>query len=552
MLNTLKRTITIFGISVLLTGMLFLSVGCDEDDDTSLWPFLLLLNDSSSGSGDERSNDAIARIPEVLTNTDPSTSSGLDRFHGKMNRNIIEDEDARVILQGAFYYVRNAIEVGSVLTDFGGELITGVEEIESSYGVAFLDLPISFTDEVDTEYPGRVALISKSTTFGSNGRKLEIWYGDNAEYGVRQGVKILELDYARGDNDTIDGVFYFRFTPDDSYAPDDWSLENNGFSMARLEFSKAVSGNGFKRTALVHVENNPDENGQSGNASFFIEEDEDGVVSVDGAYSNVGEHMPIADNESNINYTTNSNRNDTLNWAYNTEHAYLFSAAGSDEMGKGVVNVIFPARTGDNQLTGSETTPYGNGQPFTTGEIYTDGLLLSFDNEPVDDCGTATDLLECLNLVLDAQGSSIDLTVNSSQSHLNTALSDILTWAEDNGVEDVAWIKSIQGVANIKNPAYFFRDDVSNELIGQENTDDLETFITDGTVEEYETLEAKLRITLRGNDGEEEGGVFTPDGVFSIDIVTGTGITPLDGHTKIDGSWEGANDAVPSNAISVD
>ena len=487
-------------LSIIVTCLLGTQCKKDPEDNSMLLAALALAGAGNTGA---RSNDAMVQIPAVLTG---STSTGA------MTRTPLPAGTATEALKGVYVPVRNAIKIGAMLVSMGGQLKTAVDALGKTEISKY-----EFTDSKEA-HPEQVLKVTNSSTFGSGGKKLEIWWVSTGSDALRDGKKKLEMEYTDSSGN-IDGVMFFRHVPTASDTT--CTAFHTQFVNVRLEYKKVAATN--DRTALVHVENWPDsENGcNPGKASFYITEDGAGLVGVDGAYTITGLKMPFKD--------TN-----TTNWGTSDMRAYLFTAAGSDNYngaGKAVVKVILPLT---NETVTNNASVFNDANVWSLGELYTDGLL-QYMNDTNTSCGilgTIT-ILACVNAVVNPA-----LSLTSTQAEVQTAMTQLETagWSG-------ATLDSLKVIIGIKNPVYFLKTGTTNALIGQENTTGLDSVPGVGTVADYDTIATKLRSTLRiSTDG---GGDFTPSGIAALNILTGTSVVPITGHPSGSAAWTGNTDAAP-------
>jgi len=336
---------------------------------------------------------------------------------------------------------------------------------------------------------------------------VEIWWSDTGSDTLRDGKKILELDYRiDSTSGNIDGVLFFRHLPEE---------RPTEFALVRVEFRKEVTDaatGAAIRTAHVYVENYVDfRNNTGANAAFFITENAAGVVTVEGGYTVKGLLAPFLEN------------NDLAGWGINDERVYLFNGAGSIASGKAVVNVVLPLRSQSGDVDGTGT-PFANGQLWSLGELFTDGLLnyLNSNTETFGGFGLQT-VLWFLNLI---SGSSLD--TNSTQDEIIAALNsiDLTLW----GIQAAQIINDLKVIASIKNPVYFEKTAFSINLVGQLNTSGL-----DGA-SDYDALQGELSADFTW---------FTMEELFNLDIAAGTSVDLISGHAGIE-AWSGCNDPAPT------
>lgn len=483
-----------------LLAAMALVASCAHEEDTS---GLVTALAAARITEDARSYDAMPLVPAALaTRKDLRGSSSIQA----VANDAVPQGRSTDSLKQIFTPVRASVLIGKELVQFGGELITDVEGLLARYPGLLGMAGVAYTDNADTEHPGHIAKLTSSATFGSDGRKVEIWWSDTGGLDpLRDGVKMLELDY-RIDSSTgaIDGVLFFRHLPPE---------RTDEFSLVRLEFRKAVSGEDITRTAYVYVENHVDfKDNSDANAAFFITENADGIVVVEGGYTVQGLFMPFQD--ANVALS---------DWESTDQRVYLFNGAGSITTGKAVVNVVLPLVTQSSALE-SALAPFANGQPWSPGELFTDGLLYYLQNnsETYGEFGTQT-LLWFLNLI-----SGATLTGDSTQEDLIAALDsiDVDAW----GAEAKQIVADLKIITGIQNPVYFEKAEFSINLVGQLDTDGL-----DGAAE-YDQLQGLLPADFAW---------FTMEGLVDLDIASGEEVDLISGHTGIE-AWTGINAAAPS------
>jgi len=453
---------------------------------------------------DSRSYDAMPLVPAALASK--KGLGGSSALQSVIN-DAVPQGKATNSLKQVFAPVRGSILIGKELVQFSGKLITRVEELLERYpGLATLP-GVPFNDYSDLAHPGRIASLSTSGTFGAGGRKVEIWWSNTGSDTLRDGRKILELDY-RLDASTgnIDGVLFFRHLPEER--PDE-------FALVRVEFRKEVTDpatGAAIRTAHVYVENYVDfRNNTGANAAFFITENAAGVVTVEGGYTVKGLLAPFLET------------NGLTGWGINDERVYLFNGAGSIASGKAVVNVVLPLRSQSGDVGGA-VAPFANGQLWSLGELFTDGLLnyMQINTGDYGILGTQT-FLWLLNYIT---GSSLD--TDSTQDDVIAALSSInlSLW----GISAAQIINDLKVITGIKNPVYFEKSAFSINLVGQLNTSGL-----DGA-SDYDALQGALSADFTW---------FTMEELFNLDIAAGTSVDLISGHAGIE-AWTGINAPAPT------
>ncbi len=539
----LYRFLTAFTAFVLLSSV----VSCGSKNEDNLAQNLLLmagLTSVSQTSADAtRSHDALVSVPAILTSSSAAAASASD---GYFARTLIEDTDTAKGVLGIYEPVRNSVKVAADLIDAAGKFMTAVEELAAEYPQA-LENAYAYQDDSDTAHPGRVLKVSESTTFGTTGKKLEIWCSATPETSLCAGKKILELDYYKNTaTNEINGILRFKMLNE----------EQTALVTVRTEFSKKSDANGFVRKALVHVQNYKDFNSNPANAGFLLTENSDGSVSVDGAYTIRGLKQPFVE------------ANTDPDWQTDDDRVYLFTASGSDKTNKAVISVILPLKGAT--IDGTES--YKNAQAdISLGEIYTTGFIKSLNDSTdltgdwafcTDSAGinlvTGTNTrLQCFNLLTDwihdsdlNNDSVADLTGSSTGSSVQSDLNTILDIYKNSSNQDFqSFAVQLGTITGLKNPVYIIKNSTGYQLIGQENTDGLSAVIGDSGVTEMNTLQTMLRSTVR--TGTDEGGDFSPSsaaGIFALNIEAGTAIQSLTEHSTITDLeiWTGAADPVPT------
>lgn len=471
-----------------------LLASCAKESENNMVPALaaaLVIEDS-------RSYDAMPLVPASLAST--KGYSGGSSAQSVIN-DAVPQGDATNKLKQIFAPVRGSILIGKELVQFSGLLITRVEELLARYpGLATLP-GVPFNDYSDAAHPGRIARLTASTTFGDDGRKVEIWWSDTGSDTLRDGVKMLELDYRLdATSGNIDGVLFFRHLPEER--PDDFALVRVEF---RKEVTDAATGAAI-RTAHVYVENHVDfRNNTGANAAFFITENAAGVVTVEGGYTVKGLLAPFLEN------------NDLTGWGINDERVYLFNGAGSIASGKAVVNVVLPLST--DSLT---STPFANGQAWSLGELFTDGLLNYFDQT---DTSWGPSILEWLNTL--TLGT---ISLSTDQAALEVFIDAMLNMSGLNP-EALQILNKLKVIAGIKNPVYFEKTAFSINLVGQLDTDGL-----DDEAGDYPALQDALSADFTW---------FTMEELFGLSIATGASVDLIPGHVGIE-AWTGINVTAPT------
>lgn len=533
-----------------LTFVLFLTVtlsaiSCGPDEKgigpETLFAIASQLDANSSGNrgttSDTASMDtdtALVRANDAMTSDSASGSS--------FTRDVIPAEGgelARKQIGFVFLPVRFTIQNANDIIEHAALLIESINSVIDENPEA-IGLTIAFqSGESSDPHPQQVARISTSKTFSDvipgTGLKGEFWWYDTGSDPAHDGKKFMEIDYVgNGDGDAA-GVMFFRFPRKDTE-----SSSSPTYGIVRLEFQYDASTNSGK--TVVHMDNMYDEiAGSSNEGAYFLSKDENGNISVDGIYTLTGLEQPFK--EDGVS---------TLDgWDSSDKRAYIFDGAGSDD--KAVVQLVLPLTSDTSVATSSDL--YKDGQKFSLGTLWTTGLLNKM-NETDDsntDCisdlgGTPTEL-QCFNHWADvlSGGSVTALTVNSTQDDFNNVLTTINDELDDDRLS--AMLTNLIIITGIKNPVYFLADENGPaSIIGQDNTDDLDTIPAVGTdgKAEYDTLGKLLRKTIRGAESGEEGGDFSPEGILALDLTSGSSVVPLDGNPDAIKGWNGIDDSVPT------
>ncbi len=450
---------------------------------------------------DVRSYDALPLVPASLATTRDSSGFAAQ----SVINDVIPQGTATNRLKLIYTPVRSSVLIGKELVKVAGQIITNIETLVAIYpGLVTSGTAMAYTDISDTAHPGHIAKVSSSATFGAGGYKVETWWTNTGSDAPRDGIKALELNYLKDGSGNIDGVLFFRYFPKE---------QPTNETLVRVEFKKAVSGSDITRTAYVYVENYIDfRNNTGANAAFFINESAQGVVTVEGGYTAQGLFMPFQE----LNVAGSD-------WESGDQRVYLFNGAGSIATGKAVVNVVLPLRGQSGAVDGT-TTPFEDGQLWSLGELFTDGLLYYLENhtEIYGGYGTQT-VLWFLNLI-----SGKSLTAGSSQAEILTALNSINTaiW----GTSAAQVIADLKIITGIKNPVYFQKNIFSIDLVGQDDTDGL-TGASD-----FAQLQAALSTDF---------DKFTLEQLFTLDVKAGDNVSLISGHAGIQ-AWTGNADAAPS------
>ncbi len=475
-----------------------LILSCAKDSEKKnedLLPILAL----AMVTEDARSYDALPLVPASLASTKDTGSSSSQ----SVINDVVPQGTTTNRLKQIYTPVRSSVLIGKELVKLAGQIITKIESLITQYPTLAAGATIAYTDNSDSAHPGRVVKLTADSTFGSGGYKVEVWWTDTGSDTLRDGKKILELIYLKNSStgDT-DGVLFFRYLP---------TTASTSFSLVRVEFKKAVIGTEITRTAYVYVENYIDfRNNTGANAAFFINENAQGIVTVEGGYTVKGLLAPFLEN------------NSLAGWGATDDRVYLFNGAGSIASGKAVVNVVLPLK--DDILT---ATPFVDGQAWSLGELFTDGLLNYLNITNVSN-GTSTILAWLNTLTLGT------LSTGTSQADLIVFLNAMsaLPWVSTN-VEALNTINSLKIITGIKNPVYFQKGVFSVDLVGQDNT----TGLTGAA--DYAALEALLSANFTW---------FAIGDLFNLSIANGTTIDVMSSHSTIVNfeKWNGIADFVPS------
>ncbi len=523
-----KRGVRIFlALTVAVTTLFFCS--CADDGGESQLNNLLLLG-TLAGAEQGRGHTAMVDIPGVMAaQTDTGYSGSSTEFQ---TMDAIPQGNASVTMKGVYVPVRASLYIGDQLLYYGGRMVTEIERVLTVFpGLLNLGaVTATYNDNADPDHPGRVIQLEEGTTFGPGGRKASVWYTDTGTDALRDGVKLIELEYRATDesgnvdytdleNRSIDGVLFVRYLPDER--PDEYTV-------LRVEFQKKLSDG--TRTAWIWIENhlnlNWDEVQVNGNSVLFLSEDAQGNVTTEGGYSTIGVKMPFKDEFV------------APDWQASTERVYLFKAAGSAKINKAVVNVVFPLRS--DSLSG---TPFADAQAWSLGELFTDGLLqyMNDTNVTVEGIGTIT-MLQLVNLL---QG-SVTLDLASPQADILTALNAMAGNPLLSDPSAQLLLQDLQVVTGIRNPAYFYKSGFTNTLVGQDDSSGLDKY---GIVE-YDALEDILvsgAFSSGASDQEPVASQFPGlDGLYTIDIVIGTGIDHMTDHSGLADVWTDGNVPVPA------
>lgn len=509
-----KKRKFLFMASIIFTLGSFLTFyGCtiingddDDDDKTNLALAALALSGSSGSS------EATATIPESVTGGSKAISSSV-----RNTKDVITDAEAKTALKGIYSPVRSSVRIARDITDLANNIIDELETggaSKATPGAAY-----SYTDSSDTISSNKVFRITETTTFGGTGKKLEMWWKQNsssAVTAVQNGdVKNIEFEYYKPDGEGLstDGVMFFKFQDPNS---------TSELVTVRAEYKRDTSTG--LRTTLVHAYQFTDpirSTSKKSNSAFYITEDSSGLVNVDGVLQLTGIKMPFVDD----------NTTDTTNWGTDTVRAYMFKAIGSDKTNHAIVKVILP-KSGDNASSASD--PFADGQAWSIGELYTDGLLTQLNNQGY---------LSTLNT--SCGGTSI--TTTSSQSDLSSALS---TWESTCPTSD-SGLDTVKAIINAKNPVYFLKTSSANELIGQEDTDDLST-VSGANTTTYTTYEQDSTFSNNAiRNDSSNGGDFTFTGIQNLNITNGTSVGPISGHDSSIVPWTNESEAAPTDVTAV-
>ncbi|MCB1192943.1 MAG: hypothetical protein H7A23_25645 [Leptospiraceae bacterium] len=505
--NFLPLVLSFLFLSFLITfyGCTLITGKDDNDDDKKkLLAAAILLSTSSSTS-------ATTTIPESLSGSDSAVSSST--------RTVISDTGAATILKSTYKPVRSTIRIARDIIDLSKAII---KELETGNASKITTFPssYSYTDSKDTVSTSKVFRISKTSTFGGEGKKLEMWWKQNTSSAVTDvqagNVKQLEFEYYKSSGDvSTDGVMFFRFKDPSS----------SGLVIVRAEY-KRDTATGTKYM-VVHLQNLTDviqATGQKNNAAFYITESSSGLVNIDGVIEMTGIKMPFVDN----------NTQDTTNWGTTTKRAYIFKGIGSDSTNHAVLKVILP-KTGEES---GASNPFADAQNWSMGELYTDGLLQSMSNDGV---------LTSLN-----SACGTGLATTSTQAETTAGLT---TWQSCSAISSntaaQSAISNAKAITGIKNPVFFLKTGSSNDLIGQENTDGLST-ISGANTTTYTTYMNDTTFsdnTIRNDTAN--GGNFTSSGINVLNILDGTSIGPITGHPTSIVSWTGNADTVPTDVTAL-
>lgn len=408
---------------------------------------------------------------------------------------VSQDGEGANVQKAIFIPVMSSATIARNLIGLANEFIIQIKALGS------IEATVNYKD--DGVHPDKTARLTNSSTFGTDGKKCEVWWKDTGVDATYDGKKMLEIDYLEKDGN-IDGVMFFRAILNGA----------NDFSLARIEFKKTAT----TKITVVQVENiNDFEDNAGGKFAIFLEESLDGTVTIDGTYTIKGLEAPYID------------ANDAGDWSATSERAYIFTAVGSDLMNKAEVNLILPKRGEE-----SASSAFANGQTWSLGELYTDCILTKLSQEK-DNFNVST--LDKINLAINP-----DLTVNSTQNELLTALDQLKENANLTSIQGVSELLNFITVINgIKNPVYFYRSSDAISLIGYENVLGLESIVGAGGVSQYTTLGLLLKNSIRTTNG----GDFSSNGVYALSVANGTSIAPITGHPLTIGSWTNISETAP-------
>jgi hypothetical protein len=495
------RSTKLFRTSAIIAALVVaFAVSCKKkgaDDSTDLITLLTL-----SGLSDARAHEALVLVPSVMTG---STSSPTGNSIINTKFDTIPQGAAATSLQLVYAPVKASLYIGKQLLNFGGRLITAVENYKRQYesnGVIIGTVTARYTDFSDPGHPTKIAKVSKDdASFGADGWKVEIWWDNTGADALRDGKKQVELSY-RLNGEDIDGLMFFRYVPPERPA---------SFAYGRVEFKKSVASGQATRTAYMNISNYFDFESETGNAIFLMTEDPNGTVTVSGGYTMKGQEMPFWEQ----NYT---------GWGATDQRVYLFNGAGSTAMGKAVVQVSLPLST---ETVAATADPFSNATNWSLGELFTDGLLYWMEQTAVPGLGGST-YLQLVNLIVNP-----DLTTSSDQAALQVALNQLQS-ADPSAQYGISYL---QTVTNIKNPVYFQKTFFGSALIGQLDTDGLDAVVGADGVAQYATLQALL-----------SSGAFPVSvaDICAMDIGAGTGVLTISGHTGITAAWTNIDEAAPS------
>ncbi|MCB1156440.1 MAG: hypothetical protein H7A25_19955 [Leptospiraceae bacterium] len=493
----------------------------DKDKDKNVAALALLSAGNSTTTSGTQSSGSLVVIPSVLTGSSITTATS--------ERTVITDTEALTVLKKVYSPVRASVKAVSDIVKIGDVFVkildsTAISKLLSSNNTVVF----STTEKNDTTDPnynvtnGKVIRISNSTNFGSGGKKLEIWWKQNTSSTITElkagDVKQLEFEFLKTGSTVTDGILFFRHVPSGK----------TEFTLVRAEFKKDITSS--LKTTLLHIANLPDvvyALNNKGNAVAYMTEDSNGLVNIDGAIEYIGIKMPFMED----------NTSDTTNWGSASKRTYIYKAIGSSVTNKGIVKVILPLST--ETLS---STPFADAQNWSLGELFTDGFLKKMEATSVSTCSSASNMLQCLNL---ACGTSLANT--SNQATLSSALTTYQSCAAlSSNTNAQTQIKSIQAITGIKNPVYFAVNGTVNDLVGQENTSGLTD--PEGIFATYEKNTTFAADSVRKNT--DDGGDFTNTGVGALNILNGSSIAPISGHSSSIAAWTGNGEVAPAATIT--
>lgn len=443
----------------LVAALLFLIqvVSCkkDDNDDTRN---LIILGYILSNLTASTSSTSMVTVPDTLTNSSSTSSSSKvvgDTSDTVGGRNAKALPEGTASLMGSLFEpIRTSIKQGSDLMVLAGEWMDISDTLVSKYP-SLLNSAVRYTNDDGT---GETILsLADSTTFGSGGKKMEIWSGATGAADTAF-TKVMELDYTRGLT-TIDGVIFLQ-------------LPNSGYTtgvpvIVRIEFEKKGDG---EKNVVVHGQGFKDWNNNTskpGSAAYVMQGTTSGDVIVEGGYTIAGPKMPFL--EQNLDSVTNNNGGSTGNnlcsgtdcwgWGSSDVRVYMFSAAGSQTDGLGVANLIVPK--------GSEAPTNYSDASSSPGQLYTDAFLKYF-------------------------------TLRDSSNNYKPASENNLsyTWAQTSFTGKTVFETTV-GDGSIDNDLDYLNL-MAEYMYAIRNTDGEYTYNGDGTASDGTTKSLKTKVTVSG------------------------------------------------------
>ncbi len=465
-----------FASAACLTAIFALtSVGCLKDNEqggylesglailasspTQLYTGLSGIPTVITQSASNASAISTSLFTNALTKAPPATgSNGFSSLGQGL------DVGDNTLLQGittVFNPVKDVIRGNEEAVTFIGGLIQLLRTVQPNGQI------LQGTDVWEGQ-PAKFQYQDDNVTHGVGGKKLEVWW-DNAP-APYNSLKALELRFRDLNNDT---------SSDQNVNGEVWARVINGAGTAlftvHIDFDYTAATN--VRAMSVVLQNTGVNANEKGH--FYLR-NENGITSLDGTF-------------------TVANHADGVSGA-SANRAYVFTAAGSDTSGRGVIKAAFPL------VSNTNTNPYGNGQVEAFAEIWTDWFL---SNATVFPLITSVVLPAVCQSLTQPSSANPTSPSGSTAAQLLTCM-DAVRAIQPNQFDSIYFLPSIQ------NPAYFsLVDNVVNlQAVGAAPSGD----------SSYASVEARTLLTVRTTSDPIYAADLTANAVNTLDIVAGTSL----------------------------